>query len=364
MSLELSIDGILGLIGLVYNNADAYSSNSEQLQELFKKVKLFEIPLHQLKIYPEISAGISAHIQNLYIVMKEIQIYLSKHKEKNKVQNFLTALIVEKEIKKFNLRLDEIRTCINFELDVSNHFIFHSFNQKTSDFNSQMECLVEEMKSKNMSDMKYWSCILEQMIENKISCYMEKYDEKIYLLENCKFDEKLYLLEQNIQNQILYLHDLIHNSKILMQVKPKLMQDDIEMTSDNVHSKKKKTKLSKENNLMSEISKYANLVIEYNSNMILKNHFKMILLIYLLRDNAGNYFFDGQSIIKKKSCADVFEFKIKIPDNIKTYNILVPEEFIDVFLYKKGFVLFIIQTGDFDISKIPFEIKEFYNMCT
>ena len=275
--MEFSIDGILGLIGLVYNNSDAFSNNSEQLQELFKKVKLFEIPLQQLKSYPELTVGTSAQIQNLYIVIKEIQMYLSKFKEKNKVQNFFTALIVEKEIKKFNSRLDEIRTCINFELDVSNHFIFHSFNQKSQDFNSQMECLVEEMKSKNVSDIKYWSCILEQMLEKKISSYMEKYDEKIYLLEKCSVDEKLYLLEQNIQNQILYLHDMIYNinNKKSEQINEtsQLPAFPFQTTLDNSKEKSSKTKKKQKDSIISsEIQKYSNLVIEYNNDLIKKNN--------------------------------------------------------------------------------------------
>lgn len=360
--MEFSIDGILGLIGLVYNNSDAYATNSEQLHELLKKVKLFEIPLQQLKSYPEMTVGTSAQIQNLYIIMKEIQMYLCKFKDRNKVQNFFTALIVEKEIKKFNMRLDEIKACINFELDVSNHFIFHSFNQKSQDFNSQMECLVEEMKSKNVSDIKYWSCILEQMLEKKISSYMEKYDEKIYLMENFNVDEKLYLMEQNIQNQILYLHDMIH------EIKNSDLKNDIIKPRENntiVENEKKKISKNKKSLVLSEIQKYSNLVIECSNNVILKNHFKLILLIYLLNDTPGHFMFDGQSIIKIKSCVNVFQYKILLPNYKKILVINVPEEFIETFLYKKGFALYVIQNDDYhdtNLSKIPFEIKEYYHV--
>lgn len=352
--MEVSLDGILNVITIIYKSVESYNQNSEQLEKLIYKIKLFELPLQKLKASNHIDPSMCAYIDNLYHLMNEISEYLYEFEKKSKIRKFFSALITDEKIKEFNDRIDAIKKDLNFEFDLNNHLIFHSFNSRNHQFSHNVENLLYEIKNqKKIKDVDL-SELIEELVEQRMSCYQMQFEYKLYEMQKSLHEQQI-KFESEIKSN---LQEKINSSQNCHSESSNRIENELE--------KKEK----KENLCVSPIGYFCDLLEKNANNINLKKHFELILLLLLQDKNKGYFIFTENSIIKSnyyKNENGVADFKVclsKISEKInKIFKVFVPVDLIDCFLFKNGFA-FLISEYLNQTDKCIFEIKEFYTLIS
>lgn len=375
--MELSIDGILTVIGVIYKNYESYNTNSEQLNILIQKVKLFEMPLFKLKQNIVLDHSIEMHIENLNTLINEIRSYLDDFGKKNKFKKFFGALFIDDKIRDFDTRIDCIKKDLNFEFDLNNHLIFHNFNSRTKEFNIQMEDLIRELR--NHQDNKIWlntvSNFINEQIENRMHEYKISFEYKLNEIQ------KNICIQQNIIQQQTKsvgtdeIDNYLNHNIFTTPLKNMCIQTNSDDVSPNVSPNVSQNVSPNEpacipdsiksnlgNSPLEIISHYIN---KYNKNLVLKKHFELIMQVLILENTKGHYIYDGQTIFKKTNYTSEVSLhpikinfsKFKFPKKIYLINVSTDE--MDTFKNKHGFsFLFNNSSGN---EGVIFEIANFYN---
>lgn len=357
--MELSIDGILTVITIIYKNYDSYTSNSDQLNILLQKVKLFEMPLMKLKNNIELDNSIEMHIDNLNLLMTEIKDYLDDFARKSKIKRFFGALFIDERIRDFDTRIDSIKKDLNFEFDLNNHLIFHNFNSRNKEFNVQMENLINEMKShkNNTIYMQMMSDLINDQIEVRMHDYKVLFEYKLNEIQ------KSVALQSQIQQDLIYKNvvEKLNKSKsnIDMQENKEKIEEQL-VKKDNALSHGNKINVSTPLDIVNGYLKV------HSNNMVLKKHFELLMQILILENTKGHFIYDGETIYKKTQYHCDTELVVmqinfdKIKLSKKKYLINVYKDTLDKFLHQHGFV-YLLDKNNFNTMDVIFEIKQFYN---
>lgn len=357
--MELSIDGILTVITIIYKNYDSYTNNSDQLNILLQKVKLFEMPLLKLKNNIELDNSIEMHIDNLNLLMIEIKDYLDDFARKSRIKRFFGALFIDERIRDFDTRIDSIKKDLNFEFDLNNHLIFHNFNSRTKEFNVQIENLINEMKTHKNNTI--YMQIMSELINDQIEVRMHDFI--------VSFEYKLNEIQKSVAQQSQIQQDLVYKN-LLEKLKNSNASIDMVENNDKIEEQlvKKDNALSDGN--IKNVSTPLDIVNGYlkihKNNIVLIKHFELLMQILILENTKGHFIYDGETIYKKTQYNSDTELVImqikldKIKLSKKKYVINVFKNTLDKFLFKHGFV-YLLDKNNFNTMDVIFEIKQFYN---
>lgn len=318
--MEFPIDGVLSLISTIYQNYETFNTRCDDVNDLIRRVLLFEIPVIELKNHTT-SESIGIHIQELYKLISEIKTWTEQFNKKGRVSSFFTAILDKQKITSFHTRIDTIRTHLNFEMDVLNHKIFHNL----SHFNSSIKLVMENM-SQNQSNHAFIDEIITNRIEFFIKEYTENEEHKTRLLEHkCnELEQKLEQLQHMYQCLLSQYHELLHQK------------------SENQNKYKYTSKIEKKTDEITQLIRN----MQNNSNPVIKKHFRLKIQVILMEDTVGYLFFDGEQIIKLKSLSDVVESWFSISESSKKKVVYCKQQNLRKLLYQYGFSYLLIDKSN------------------
>jgi hypothetical protein len=377
--MELSIDGVLTVINIIYKTCELYATNSENLNNLIQKIKFFELPLLKLKATIQVDQSMEMHINNLYILLDEVKLYLEDHIKKNKVKKFFSAIFIDDKVREFDDRIEEIKRNLNFEFDLNNHLIFHSFNNTNKEINQTIFNIMDQLKTKKDilypdyifdSDCKqsfrlihYFEARMQtyqQQVNSRLSDFKKTIDH-IYLQNET--DEKKYLKLEDGTDEINDESNDESNDDSITSLgeRPSLTPAPLEKGFKLPRPKNRGPKKSEK---YRQLQKFLELSEKHYHNIPLKRHIDMIIMLLILEDYKGYYVFDGNLIQKKLNfiCEDGIEMAtINILDFNKGYKVNMEPRHLKIFLLEFGFAVLSKEYRKFS-SDCVFEIKEYYDI--
>lgn len=376
--MELSIDGVLTVINIIYKTCDLYATNSENLNSLIQKIKFFELPLLKLKATIQVDQSMEMHINNLYILLDEIKYYLEDYIKKNKVKKFLSAIFIDDRIKEFDERIEEIKKNLNFEFDLNNHLIFHSFNNTNKEMNQTIFSIMDQLKAKN--DIMYPDFLFDN--DCKQSFRLVHYFEARMLSFQQQVNSRLDDFQTSLDDIHRQTETETETEKIdYLKLEVSTDQSDSTDRTDGFDEKqqapsipsplekmvrlvKERGKAAKKTEKYKQLHYFLELSERNRENIALKRHFDMIIILLMLEDYKGHYIFDGNLIQKKLNFISqdgIETATVNILDSNKGYRVNMEPKHLRKFLLEFGFAVFSKEYRKFS-SDCIFEIKQYYEI--
>lgn len=328
-NMDFPIDTALSFIYVIYKSLETYKTNESELGRLVEKIQEFEQPLLRLKSAVALDKSIENHIIKLRDLLGDIIRYIGDYQRRGKISRFIGAIFIDDRIREFDDRIEAIKRDMNFELDLSNHIIFHSFHSIGQDLSRHFEDTLCELRT---SKFDHVLIVLRSYLQGEVTTLRLELQESMMR----RLDAILGRAERD------------GGEKAPDAVQGRLDEADAEITGDIdisqvlkreserlVSEKKEKTDFYK------TLLKYIDLSQEYRDIVVLKRHFDMISMLLLLHHFKGHYFFDGNTIGKRESitCMNglICVVPIRVPGVKKNFIVNVSEENAEFFLEDCGF---------------------------
>lgn len=341
--MDFPIDTALTLIYVIYKSVDSFINNGNQLLLLVDKIRQFEVPLMKLKSSIVLDDSMECHIEKLNDLLLEVRNYIDDFQSKGKIRRLIGALFTDESIKEFHQRLDEIKRDMNFEFDLNNHLIFHSFNVLGSQISRNFETTLSELKSLKLEDSVVY---LHNFLQGQLT--------------TLRFD-----LEMTIERKV---RDMLHAQNIDGARPAETPAETVELSNE-----KRPTSRGAVLKQRDIINMCKNLYLQHSircaENIPLKRHVDLVLLILILDTFKGHYFFDGNSISKcisyspphDKDRDQICSVPVHIPMIRKAFHVHMHVCNLPEFLYTCGFRYFATWTKEPSVGVVPYEISCFYN---
>jgi hypothetical protein len=355
--MDLPIDTALALIYVIYKSAETYNTNGDQLLLLVEKIRQFEVPLCKLRTAVILDDSMEFHIQKLNDLLVEVRDFIDEYQNKGRVRRLLGALFTDESIRNFHERVEEIKRDMNFELDLNNHIIFHSFNSIGRDMTRNFEHTLSELRTIKLDETMSF---LKNYLQTQVSIL--RYDMEIHI------DKKIHELGQTKTQLTSNGHR--ENGDFSKQhfckgstrdlYRDKAEKDQIPFQCMNV-----------DGNARSSVIDFCKRVflhqsIVHKENIVLRKHFDMILLILLLQPFKGHIIYDGNTISKRLSFqpsdteASICTLNVRLPLIKKSFKVSMKNDHVRDFLYRSGFCYY-TATLSKGLDVVPFELASFYH---